>query len=75
MILAGDIGGTNCRLALFDESLELVTEKTYASRDFHDFVSVVKAFKETLATPVEAACFGIPGPGGSSCRRCLPPIS
>ena len=48
MILAGDIGATNSRLALFAERggrLEPVVEATYPSRDHANLETIVKTFR------------------------------
>jgi glucokinase len=65
MILAGDIGGTNARLAYFQPKngdLHLLFEKVYPSREFADFGDIVVEFLKELATQPEIACFGIAGP-------------
>ncbi len=61
MILAGDIGGTNARLALFDGGNELtcVAEKNFRSRDYSSLEQIVHEFLG--AKKVSKACFGIPG--------------
>ena len=65
MILAGDIGATNSRLAFFTERggrLEPVVEATYASRDHANLEAIVKAFVSAHDLPIDVACFGIAGP-------------
>jgi glucokinase len=65
MILAGDIGGTNTRLAVFTqqgEQLERVAEETFASRDYPNLTSVVKEFLSARDLPLDVACFGVAGP-------------
>jgi glucokinase len=65
MILAGDIGGTNTRLALFTqrgEQLEAVAEDTFASREHPDLTTIVKKFLSSRNLPIEIACFGVAGP-------------
>lgn len=66
MILAGDIGGTKTNLALFkavEESLEVVVQQQFVSRDFSCLGDVIAAFKEkNTISAVDAACFGIAGP-------------
>lgn len=65
MILAGDIGGTSTRLALFDaqgEQLKPVAEKKFPSKEFQGLEQVVDAFLSTQPRKVERACFGIAGP-------------
>lgn len=65
MILAGDIGGTNARLAYFQPQnghLRLISEKVYASREYREFGEIVSKFLEGSATLPDLACFGIAGP-------------
>ncbi len=65
MILAGDIGGTNSRMALFaDESgrLRLAAEKTYPSHQHKGLEEIVKLFLSETGGKVEIACCGIAGP-------------
>jgi glucokinase len=65
MILAGDIGGTNARLAYFQPQngdLQLVSEKIFPSREYSGLGDIVsRLFKESPTRP-DAACFGIAGP-------------
>ena len=47
MILAGDIGGTNSRLAFFAShggQLERVAEETYATADFASLEAIIQMF-------------------------------
>jgi glucokinase len=65
MILAGDIGGTNARLAYFQPQnghLRLVSERVYPSREHSEFGEIVNQFVQDSGTRPEAACFGIAGP-------------
>ena len=65
MILAGDIGGTSTRLALFESGagpLRAVALERYVSRDHDDLSSVVVRFLETHPAKLRAAAFGIAGP-------------
>jgi glucokinase len=65
MILAGDIGGTNARLAYFQSqngNLQLVTEHVYASRDYGELGEIVTQFLKESGVRPEIACFGIAGP-------------
>ncbi len=65
MILAGDIGGTNARLAYFQPQnghLRLVSERVFASRDYSELGEIVSKFLQDAATPPDVACFGIAGP-------------
>ena len=64
-VLAGDVGGTNCRLALCEVGggrVEPVSETIYASNDFASLSDVVRAFLSTTGAHVRSACFGLPGP-------------
>jgi len=65
MILAGDIGGTNARLAYFQPQnghLRLVTERIFPSREHSELGEIVTRFLDDSGTQPEAACFGIAGP-------------
>jgi len=65
MILAGDIGGTNARLAYFQPQnghLRLVSERTFPSREHSELGEIVSEFVDASGTRPEAACFGIAGP-------------
>lgn len=71
MILAGDIGGTNTRLALVDEKrgrLRIAAEQTYRSREQSSLESVLETFLAAHSCRVTAASFGIAGPVGDG--RC-----
>jgi glucokinase len=65
MILAGDIGGTNSRLAFFDATngrLKLVNEAIFPSRDYLGLEQIVSTFVRQDSGVVDAACFGVAGP-------------
>src|SRR6266853_1117306 len=65
MILAGDIGGTNARLAYFQPqngSLRLVSERVFPSQEHSELGEIVTEFLDDSGTRPEAACFGIAGP-------------
>ncbi len=70
MILAGDVGGTKCNLALFrerDGKLEVVFRQRFASKDFSKFEFIVKEFARQAVPHVGrekifAAGFGVAGP-------------
>jgi glucokinase len=65
MILAGDIGGTNARLAYFQPQnghLQLISERVFPSREYSELGEIVSKFLDGSATWPEAACFGIAGP-------------
>ncbi|OGP92503.1 MAG: glucokinase [Deltaproteobacteria bacterium RBG_16_47_11] len=64
MILAGDVGGTNTRLGVFEVNrgrLRLLFEKTFLSKNYKGLENILKDFlrgKKGIA----AACFGVAGP-------------
>jgi glucokinase len=64
MILAGDIGGTNARLALYDGAKgKPIAQDSFASRAHKSLEAVVLAFLgPKRAKKVTAATFGIAGP-------------
>lgn len=63
MILAGDIGGTNTRLALFgDPAAEPARLETYSSRDHAGLGEIVAAYCAGLDEKPVGACFGVAGP-------------
>jgi glucokinase len=70
VILAGDVGGTKCNLALFSESggkLTHVYKQRFASKEFAQFDLIVHEFLRQAAPNlqgerIEAAGFGVAGP-------------
>lgn len=65
MILAGDIGGTKTRLALYERDarrLTLLACESYPSRAHPDLESILRIFLAARGARVEAAAFGIAGP-------------
>jgi glucokinase len=65
LMLAGDIGGTKTKLALFEKSpqaLRRLREKTYASSAYDSFDKVVADFLAGGEQEVASACFGVAGP-------------
>jgi glucokinase len=65
MILAGDIGGTNARLAYFQAQnghLRLLSERVFPSREHKELGEIVCQFVEESGSRPDAACFGIAGP-------------
>jgi glucokinase len=70
VILAGDVGGTKCNLALFAEKggkLHVVFRQRFASKDFARFDLIIKEFTQQAAPhltdeKVRAAGFGVAGP-------------
>jgi glucokinase len=65
MILAGDIGGTNCRLALFDDALQMVREENFQNANRAGVESAVEEFFQHgggQRPDVSRACLGVAGP-------------
>jgi glucokinase len=64
VILAGDIGGTNTRIAIFDDAVQLgtIAEERFPSGDYPSLDAVVQRFRQLHDLPVAAACFGVAGP-------------
>ncbi len=64
-LLAGDIGGTRSRLALFAAEGDLaapLARAEYASAAFPDLETLAGAFLAGVDVPVRSACFGVAGP-------------
>lgn len=61
MILAGDIGGTHTRLALF-EKRQIVAEKKFDSKKYQGLQEIIEEFLRETKGKVERACFGVAGP-------------
>jgi glucokinase len=64
-VLAGDIGGTNARLALAewrDGRCRLVAERYFESRTHKGLDSVLRAYMQETGAKIETACFGVAGP-------------
>ena len=65
MILAGDIGGTNTRLAFVEERdghLIPLVETTFPSREHASLEAVLRKFLAANPDPISSAAFGIAGP-------------
>ena len=65
MILAGDIGGTNTRMAFFENvggKPVLAIERVYPSREHKGLDEIVSQFVSDVGVTVDAACFGVAGP-------------
>jgi glucokinase len=64
-LLAGDIGGTKTRLAIFsttEGSMSLVVEDTFSSAEHPNFENLVHEFLTKSKTSVKYGCFGVAGP-------------
>ena len=65
MILAGDIGGTNARLGLFEleeSRLRLAAAETYPSREHASLDDIVRRFVAEHPASIERACLAVAGP-------------
>ncbi|NGX62701.1 MAG: Glucokinase [Candidatus Anoxychlamydiales bacterium] len=64
MLLSGDIGGTNTRLALYEykKPLTLIKENRFLSSSYSTLLSAIHDFLKDEKTQIEAASFGVAGP-------------
>lgn len=65
MILAGDVGGTKTRLALFASRgprLVAVREAIFPSRAYKGLAAILKVFLRQERRRITSACFGVAGP-------------
>jgi len=65
MLLAGDVGGTKTRLALYQShahGLEKVAMEQFSSAKSPSLTHLVEQFLAMHPSRIDAACFGIPGP-------------
>ena len=65
MILAGDIGGTNARLAYFQmqgSHPKLLSESVFPSREHSGLDEIVSKFVASQGVHPDIACFGVAGP-------------
>lgn len=65
MILAGDIGGTNTRLALCERTekgFRITDEDKFPSSAFSGLKDIVEEFLDVRSGKIDHACFGVPGP-------------
>jgi glucokinase len=61
MILAGDIGGTNSRLAIFDENLQKVQEKVFPNAGRAGPEEFIAQFRKDLDQKIDRACIAVAG--------------
>ncbi len=64
-VLAGDIGGTKTRLAIYGQGKTRPVARamaSYSSRDASDLETIVARFLENHPEPADCACFAIAGP-------------
>lgn len=65
MILAGDIGGTNSRLGVFDANGKTpapLRVEVFPSENYFSLIEILHEFLGDARTAVSSACFGLPGP-------------
>ena len=65
LLLAGDIGGTKTRLALYEQAgagLRRLRDHTYSSLHYDGLEGIVADFLAESAGQAAAACFGVAGP-------------
>ena len=65
MLLAGDVGGTKTRLALYEEgdrSLKRLFEERYESAKHGSLEEILGDFLNKHSAKASVACFGLPGP-------------
>lgn len=64
-ILAGDIGGTNSRFAIYRQrpwGIERVNQQIYPSEAYGGVADIVSEFLSTSETTCDLTCLGLPGP-------------
>lgn len=64
MIIAGDIGGTNTRLAFFEGTVDRLKPQeieVFPSRQHKGPAEIIQKYLSAHQHSVEAACFGLPG--------------
>ena len=82
LLLAGDIGGTNTRLQLKQDSTsgsELLLENVFRNRDYSGLAAIVEQFlaeaaeKLSISLPLrpQKACFAVAGPVNKKDNTCL----
>jgi glucokinase len=65
IVLAGDVGGTNARLAVVEldgHSVRIVQQSRYPSADYAGLAPIVRRFYEETSSRPDRACFGIACP-------------
>lgn len=65
-LLAGDIGGTNTRLAIYrtagQNHYAPLREQVFPSQQYADFEAILESFLSASQQPINRACFGVAGP-------------
>jgi glucokinase len=66
-VLAADIGGTNSRLAIYEQGedgLAQIAHQTYPSEEYSCVADIISLFLTSSRKHCDAACLGLPGPVG-----------
>lgn len=62
-VLVGDVGGTNCRFALYEaDRATVVAERAYKSGDFASLRAALDRFGADTSAMYSRACFAVAGP-------------
>jgi glucokinase len=67
-VLAGDVGGTNSRLAIYDGGsvgLRQITRSTYPSAEYSCVAEIISEFLASNEVHCDVVCLGLPGPVSS----------
>ena len=83
MILAGDVGATKTRLALFAGTpgrSDPISERLYSSQEYPGLEVIAREFVAATGAAIERACFGVADSGigragGASLAQPASPIS
>jgi len=73
-VLAGDVGGTNARLALVDVvdgRATIQEQRTYRSQAYSGLAPIVRTFVTEVGLRPERACIGVPCPATE--EECVAP--
>jgi len=65
MLLAGDVGGTKSKLAIFSEERgprDPLVEETFRSKDYPGLGAIAREFLDRVDVEVDRASFGVAGP-------------
>ncbi len=63
VLLCGDIGASNSRLAILDiDKQKIQAKEFFKNSDFSNFQEVLMAFQKKHKAEVKGACFGVAGP-------------
>jgi len=63
-IVAGDVGGSKTLLAVVEVhggEVQVLAERRYASAEYPGLAPIIREFLDSIGTPVDRACLGVPG--------------